>query len=267
MSEIDGVNEIAFIARSANRVRILKQLHQDGPLRKHDILERLNASRTTLGRNLDHLVERGWVSNTNGKYSVTPTGELVLSDFLELIDTVNSAKRLQPFLESQPIDELGLDVQALKGAQITESTRPDPYAPVRRHIETISSAERVRALLPTVGAEALESVKKPLQNGDAHHEMVVTPDVAETFRTRDEYSESIQPLIEIGCVDIHVSERRIPCYIGIVDGSIQIGASNENGIPHVLLETDSKETREWAERLFQEFRAEARPFVMNRDGL
>jgi predicted transcriptional regulator len=156
-------------------------------------------------------------------------------------------------------------VQALKGAQITSSTRSDPYAPVRRHVETVSSADRFRALLPTVGPNALESAKKRLQNGDAHHEVVVNSDVAELFRTQREYSELIQPLLETDHVDIHVSERRIPCYIGIVDGSVQIGANNENGIPHALLETDSQAAREWAKCLFEEFRAEARPFVMNGD--
>jgi predicted transcriptional regulator len=265
MSEIDGLDEIASIARSSNRVRILEQLYQEEHLRKHEISERINASRTTLGRNLDYLLDQGWVSNTNGEYSITPTGELVVSDFLELIDTVNSAKRIQPFLESQPLDELGLDVQALKGAQITSSTRSDPYAPVRRHVETVSSADRFRALLPTVGPNALESAKKRLQNGDAHHEVVVNSDVAELFRTQREYSELIQPLLETDHVDIHVSERRIPCYIGIVDGSVQIGANNENGIPHALLETDSQAAREWAKCLFEEFRVEARPFVMNGD--
>jgi len=265
MSEIDGLDQIASIARSSNRVRILKQLYQEGHLRKREISERINASRTTLRRNLDYLLEQGWVSNTNGEYSITPTGELVISDFLELVDTVNSAKRIQPFLKSQPLNELGLDVQALKGAQITSSTRSDPYAPVRRHVETVSSAKRFRALLPTVSPDALESAQKRLQNGDAHHEVIINSDVAKVFRTKQEYSELIQTLIETEHVDIHVSERRIPCYIGIIDGSVQIGANNEKGIPHALLETDSQEAREWAERLYEEFRAEARLFVMNGD--
>lgn len=265
MPELKGLDHIATFARSPNRVRILILIYQEGKLNKHEISERVEASRTTVGRNLNYLVEQGWVAVNNGEHSITPTGELFVSDFVELIETVNHANRIQPFLELQPLDELGLDVRALKDAEVTLSTRSDPYAPVRKHVDAVSSAERVRALLPTVGTEALESVKKPIQNGDAQHQMIVTSEFAEILRTRQEYSELVQPLIATEYVDIHVSERHIPCYIGVLDSSVQIGATDEKGIPHALLETDTEEAREWAERLFEEFRAEARPFTMNGD--
>ncbi len=54
-----GIEDIELLARSKHRVRILDLLCEHGSLEKHVLGDRLDASRTTVGRNLNALEEQG----------------------------------------------------------------------------------------------------------------------------------------------------------------------------------------------------------------
>ena len=94
VTTVDSTTEtIGFVARSETRLSILETLNQQGPLTSRDLGKRLDVSRTTVGRNIDLLTERGWIRCEGRGYALTPGGEAVTSEFAELLDTIRVEER------------------------------------------------------------------------------------------------------------------------------------------------------------------------------
>lgn len=258
----DELQEIEFIARSENRVQILEELRRAGTLSKSELRGASEVARTTLVRNADALVERGWVENSNNQYSITPCGELLIEELTDLLETVREAKRLRPFFEWMPPAAFGLSVEVLSDADVTVSTSQNPYAPVNRHVESLASAERARCLLPAVDPQGMRTVERRVtsRDGDGDHELIITEDVAETLRTDPALDETVDALLSTDRIAIRVSPRDVPYYAGILDGVVQIGVSDRKGVPQALLETDADEAREWATTLYRDYRSQSTAF-------
>lgn len=262
MAYQDELQEIEFIARSENRLRILEELRKAGTLSKDELRGTSEVARTTLVRNADALVERGWIENSNNRYSINPCGELLIEELSGLLETVREAKQLQPFFEWMPPAAFGLSVDVLLDADVTVSTSENPYAPVNRHVETIASAERARCLLPAVDPQGIRTVERRFadRDGDEDHELVVTENVAETLRTDPALDGTIENLLSTDSIAVRVSPRDVPYYAGVLDGVVQIGVSDGKGVPQALLETDAEEAREWATALYRDYRNQSTAF-------
>lgn len=70
------LDDVEYLARSANRVRVLETLAK-GPHDRTDLQEKTGAARATLGRILGEFEERGWIRRDGAEYELMP-----LSDFL-----------------------------------------------------------------------------------------------------------------------------------------------------------------------------------------
>ena len=68
-----ALEEIEFLARSHNRVRVLDAL-TDGPLGRYELEDATGVARATLGRILDDFAERGWVTEADRTYRHTQLG-------------------------------------------------------------------------------------------------------------------------------------------------------------------------------------------------
>lgn len=134
-------------------------LHEAGHLDKHTITDRLDASRTTVKRNLDSLVERGWAQEVAGEYVITGPGALIAEDFVDLLESIRTAERLAPVMKWTPESTLEFDLRKLTDAKITLSKPNDPYAPVNRCAEVMESAASYRVLLPAVVRPAIEEMQ------------------------------------------------------------------------------------------------------------
>ncbi|WP_232685680.1 helix-turn-helix transcriptional regulator [Halobacterium zhouii] len=257
------VEEIEFLARSPNRVRLLEAIREAGTIEKQTLQNQFDMVRTTLVRNLETLEERGWVqASSQGTYTLTCAGEVVAESFSEVMDTVRITKRLQPFLKWLPSDEFDLDLRLLADAEITCSTTNDPYAPVQEHVKKIKQTERARIFLSVMGQQPLEEVRTRILNGDAIFESVVEPGIEETINANARYRDLFEEQIASGGHNVFVYEGTIPYYLGILDDTVQIGAEDDEGVPRALLETDSADVREWAEQTYANYQQEARPLAV-----
>lgn len=251
------VSAVEFLARSETRVRALETLAREGELSRGDLRERLDATRTTVQRNLDALAERGWVTETDRTYAVTRTGEWIAEDFGDLVETVRQARRLRPVIERVDPDDLDVDLRDADVA-VTTSEPGNPWKPVDEHVETIRDAREHRALLPLTGSGPFEAIHERTGDGAREFEAVVAPAVAETFRSDPAYREHYADLRERSNVRFLVTERSIPYYLGVADGTVEIGV-DDGGQPAALLRTESPAVLEWAEQTYETYRADAVP--------
>lgn len=257
----ERIEEVEFLARSEIRVRVLNRVAAVGTATRRELRDDLDASRTTVKRNLDALVERGWLRNTGRKYTITPCGEYIATEFGELVEAIRIVRELEPFMEWVEANDFAFDLGELVDAEIVVANGGDPYAPVNKHVETLQTADEVRALLPSVGHEAMKVSVERIREADPEYEMVVEPDCAETLQTDPQYAPLLDVAITAGAVELFLYEGEFPYYLGILDSTVQIGAEDDDGIPRALLETESDTVREWAERTFTEYRSEAVPIT------
>jgi biotin operon repressor len=250
---------LQFVSQSPVRVTFLLELADNGPMSRYDLREAVDASRTTVSRNLDALVARGWVTEAGTSYRATPGGELRATALESYLSTAEAADRLEPFFRWFPADDAGVEWEWFLDADVYPSTSADPYAPVDRHAERLKTAERLYGLLPQVGLRPMQSIGR--ERGDFEHELVVSPSVAETLRSEQKYVEERAALDERGSVTFYVSEEPIRTYVGLFEDDVQIGVSDEGGVPRALVETDDERVRRWARETYERHRTDAEPLA------
>lgn len=253
---MNAVDTIAFLAGSEQRAAIIATLRRAGPLTRSELADRCDAARVTVSRNLEQLRERDLAVTEGGEHHLTPVGKLLAEEFCSFLETVETAGELAPVLRHVPPDEFDLDPRALTDADVTVATRSNPYAPVDRHERTLANAGEARLLLPAAGIRPVETSADRVVAGELAVEMVVSGAVAATLGD-EEFAEHVERMFDAGGISLAVYDGGIPYYLGLVDGTVQLGVDDESGVPQALLESDAEDVREWAEDRYRTHRSAA----------
>lgn len=252
------IADIEFLSRSATRVQLMDILRREGELSNRELRERIDASRTTIQRNLEALEDRGWVRQRDRAYSLATCGELIAREFTDLRDTVSATERLQPVLGRLDRTDLDVDFRALSEATVVTASEGDPWAMVNRHVKRLREAERVRAILPLTGLHAMEVTRDRVVDDGARVEFVGTASVIDTLRNSPDYGTIYDDLMEAERFTLYATDEEAPYYLGILDDIVQIGV-DEDGEPRALLETTNGDVRDWARDTYEGYLSGARP--------
>ncbi|MFW6320600.1 MAG: helix-turn-helix transcriptional regulator [Halohasta sp.] len=259
MSNTTKVESARFLTQSSARVRLLELLYEDGPLRKRELRDAVDASRVTVRRNVNALEDHDLIAVSGRRCELTALGEIIVEDVLPALETADLVDRLRPFVRWVPDGELDFDLRALGDAHIVVSTPTDPYGPIDRHIAAIETADWCRLLLPAIGIQPMTVARDRLVDDESVHELVVSEAVAATLRTRPTYRTLIEEMVDSGNYDLYCTDHGVPFYLGVFEELIQIGVTDDDGQPRALAETNASEIREWAERTYDEYLSHADP--------
>lgn len=253
----DPIDRIAFLARSKPRTHVLRQLLNSGPATQRSLRDRIDASRSTIARALTAFEERDWVRRDSGTYQITPVGELVIRDFIDLKETVQLTDELSGFLQWFPLSEYAVEPERLRSAEIVSHTPGHPYAPARAQTELLQTTEEFRGLFSSLDLEGTKLVHEQVVNGTLEAEVIVSSDVDRTIET-----EAFAPLfaeqLETGRLTVRVADDDPPFYLGIGDEeTVQIGVEDDEGFPRALLESTDDSLLEWANEVYREYREAA----------
>lgn len=254
----DVVHDVEFLARSETRVRILKELVETGGLSITELRERVDAHRTSINRNVEALADRGWIHRTNHHLRIDPSGELVIDDFLALVDSVRLADRLQPFLRWIDTDLFDVELELLEDAEVWTAEPGDPLAMVNRHVERLMHVDEAYIMIPVTSLDANRVVYERVIDHGARIDLIVAPDVVRTLRSNPAYSEYFESMKEADRHRYYVYEGEIPFFLGVIDGVVQIGV-DEDQEPRALLESTNTAVVGWAERTLDAYKADSTP--------
>lgn len=253
---MDGaIEEIEFLVRSEARVRILSEL-ADGDRTRDEFRETIDVDRTTIQRNLAALRANGWIYEDDRIYSLEPHREPAVRELLSLLDSVRLTGQLEQFLTWINLSHLEFDITRLRDADIWTAEPGDPWAMVNRHVSGLRGMDEGRLLLPVTGLGPKRALRERVVEHDASAELIVSPDVLETYRSNPEYADYYRELRESDRVRYWVHDGEIPFYLGLLDETVQIGVS-ENEEPRALLESTDSEVREWANDFLDDYRERA----------
>lgn len=257
----DALDDVEFLARSENRVAVLRTLESQ-PKSRSTLQEEAGVSRVTIGRILDDFEERGWVTKTpNREYALTPTGQMIAGGFDEVLQTVETATHLDSVVQWLPTETMSFDLRRLGGAEIVLPTGPDPAAPTRRAGERLHKTSDVRLLMSVIVSEVVEACWDATVNGDQQLEAVFTPDVIETITTDTTMAPKLKQMMESENVTVYRSERSFPHILGLLDDITAFGVTDEENLPRAYFETTDGAVREWAEATYERHREAAVPIA------
>jgi predicted transcriptional regulator len=254
----DDISDASFLAGSPSRLALLGELRGARGLTERELRERVEGSRTTVHRNLDKLCERDWVRNSGGQYSITTAGECVFDQFGALLDTIETASRLQPFLEYVSSETLDLEIRWLRDAELTTAESGNPLAMVNRHIERIEDTSTVKALMPIAGLHPHKVTHKRMLRGEIKVDCVATPRVAETLLSDPDFADLTVEMIETGRFELSVYDGEIPYYLGVHDDRVEIGVDDDE-TPKAFVEATSEQVYEWAQSKYAQYESAAEP--------
>jgi predicted transcriptional regulator len=251
------LDQVAFLARSESRVRVLERLLTSGSTTRREFREALGASRSTVTRSLSQLEARNWIQGSDDAYELTPAGRLVAQQFLGLVESVETTEALSPFLDWFPYAEYPIDLDDLVGADIISSTGADPYAPGRRQTSFIDHHEEVWLVLPSIELESVRAAHEQVLTETLCLSVVVSDAVAERIVT-DEFATLFREQIDTGRMDVYAVDGDLPFYLGFGgDATVQLGVEDDDGFPRALLEVESEPLHSWAEEVYDDHRHRA----------
>lgn len=252
----DALEDIAYLAKSANRVRLLEALAA-GSYARRDLDEQTGIPRTTIGRIVNEFEERGWVERTtDGTYTATATGELVVAEFTPLVESMDTIRRLGDAAEWLPIDELSIDIRHFGDATVKRSGPNVPFEFVESLADRIRDAARLRVLTflapPSPVGEAMHT---GVVEGRLTAEHVLAGGLVEYLRDHVHHPPDWEKYIDAGA-HVYCYDGYIPCNLFIVDETVLIASDQPEGTG-AAIETENEPVQVAANGLFETYMDDA----------
>jgi predicted transcriptional regulator len=255
-----ALEDVAYLARSVNRVKILGVL-ADRSATRRELAEVTGTSRTTLDRIVNELEDRGWAERTpEGTYTATPQGTRLRRQFRPFLESVVAIRTLGDAVEWLPTEEPTVGLEHFADAVVRRPERDDPVEPVDLTVEMIDEATRHRAFTHLVPPEPLsDAVLEGVESGRLAADGVLTAASLDFLQDAPERRERWASIVEAGA-DIHRYDGEIPCNLWIVDETVLIEESRPEPVaaaPDVPIVSRDGQVRSWADELIDTYRAEA----------
>ena len=248
-------DNMEYLTSSSNRITVLRALVNE-PGKPAEMRDRLDMPRSTFQRILSELQERSWAEKQNGVYSATALGRYVESHFDDYLTTMNKLDELECFFEYVSFSEIDVSFDKLVESEITVSDTYSPHAPMERLLEALEDADEVRGLAPIITDSHAEAYHDAILDG-THVENVVERTVADIIVSR--YEGWFDEVRGSGRTETYIYEGSFPLGLTIMDETVFVGAYDDDGIARALLENDTDEMLEWAEKYHEKYKSKSEP--------
>lgn len=245
---------VAFLAGSPERLRLLVHL-RDSPGSPRDIADANDVSHRSVQRNLSEFSDRGWVRKRDGKYVLTPSGELVARTHANYVETLGVIEKFDAFFRHLPDADHLPDPKWLHDATLVVASPDQPQAPVSQYVNRLKArkTESIRMLAPVL-SRLYHDVHADLVFAGVETELVMPADKLETAR-------SLNPLefrLVRRAIDIYRYDGPVEFGVTLGDGWAFAGAYDDDGQLRALVECDHPDFLQWADDLYRRYRDEAR---------
>ncbi|MGM0718511.1 MAG: helix-turn-helix transcriptional regulator [Halobacteriota archaeon] len=241
---VSPIGDVAFLARSATRVEVLRAL-TERPRERRELATSTDTPRSTLGRTLGELEERGWIERNGRIYEITTAGTLLVERFAPLLETVAVLQKLGDAVELLPMDEGALEVEDLADARFVTPTGMNPTAPFDHGIERLSEATRFRCVAQTAPPRYAEAINEGAVSGRFTAECVLDGTYLDDLEDDPASNERWREVAE-GPSTVRRSEEPISFVLLILDGTVHLWLCDGKGENQGLVESTNPAVISWA---------------------
>lgn len=252
------LEDVEFLARSANRIEVLGALADDAYTRR-ELGDAVDASQPTLGRVLNDLKDRNWITYDGERYRATATGRLVSAGITDLRDRLEAEARLREVVEWLPTEVLDVDLRRLGDSTITTPTGTRPNAPIGRMLELLRDTDRALLLSHSFNEQKLELIAQRVADGSLTGRGVFAESAIEAVTAVPDLRRRFEAVVEAEGVDIRVTSEEIPLAVEVTDRRTHLLLRDGDGVVRASLDTDDEVVREWARSLHDRYWERAEP--------
>lgn len=257
----DPLEEIEFLARSANRIEVLATLAH-GAYTRRELGDVVDASQPTLGRILNDLSDRTWIRYDGERYRATATGQLVATGITDLQDRLEAEVRLREVAEWLPT--LDVDLRHLRDATITMPTAARPNAPIRRMLELLRGTDRALLLSHSFNEQKLRLLRERAVDGAVTVRGVFAAEAIDALVEVPTLRRELAALLAADQAEIRVTSEPVPAAVEITDDRTHLLLRDDEGLVRASVDTDDDAVREWATSLQKRFWDDAAPLDESR---
>lgn len=249
------VEEIEFLARSDHRLNALGALAA-GPQSRDDLRTVTGASNATVGRLLNEFDVRTWIKRVGQRYELTLLGELIAEGFFDLVERFETERSIRHVWQWIPFDKMGIDIECLSDATVTQSTDSNPLAVMSRVREFERRTTETRCFADYFPEPCIATRGAAIEAGTQRLEAVFTPSVVTTTMSSNCASRFAE-MVASERTEISIFSGEIPYAAGINDGVAYLVVEDDGNNIVGLVETDDERVVGWVEGLFGAYRRDS----------
>lgn len=245
-----GREGVRFLAASEDRLAVLRRVGK-GSCGFDELLGELGVPRSSLRRHLEGFVERGWVVEQDGCFSVTWVGEVVLGWFEDLLSGFGVLEEVEPLLGFIPSGS-GVGLEVLLGCEFCVADRSDPYGPVLMTEEEHVVDRGVRVMTPVLLPGFVDHFRHHVVEGGSEVELVLSSGIFDVVL--EGYGEEFGEMLETGLFRVFVCREEVLFTLAVREDQVIVVFYDEEGVAKACVKNDSVEAVEWGERVYEGFR-------------
>jgi predicted transcriptional regulator len=256
----DALEEIAYLAKSANRLRLLGTL-ASGSYSRRELDELTGIARTTIGRIVNEFEERGWAERTpDGEYTTTPMGEQVVTEFTPLVESMEGIRKLGNLVTWIQAVERPLGIHHLSDATVRWIEQDDPMEVIDFFTDLMrdtSEFHTLNHLAPAVTVTKI--VRDRLVADQLTATFVLTGELVDYIQGRPDRRERWRDCVAAGA-DVYRYDGAVPCNLILFDERGYIANSQaEYGDQYTMVESENTAVRAWAKEVIEVHKADSKP--------
>lgn len=251
----DGLERIAFLANSTNRVEILERLAETA-CEPPELRAEIGASRTTVSRALNEFESRGWIEHHGNGYETTTLGQIVVEEFSPLLESMERVAVLEEVVKWLPTEQMSLNLYELGDGDLVSPSQKNLSSHIEAGMEAVRNADHVRVLGNAVIPIYIKVIRDCVVEGGLIAKQVYGRKAMEMMVDHEHMSGQIKEIIDSGA-PVYRFAGVIPYNLLILDDSVLFFLCDETSLPESLLVTENDTVVTWAESTFQSYRTDA----------
>lgn len=250
----DGIEIIKYMSSSQSRVRILNKLDStEADLR--ELVRKPDIPRSTLQRNLNTLVQRSWIKETEHGYKITPTGRLLIQEFTETAEKVETIDQISSFLQNITSWDT-IDLGAFDNPEVSVPEPDKPYCLVNELLERLKSSSEIHGFLSIMSPFLYSHLQSIHDTNDYSGSYIVSTEAIDiqNYSNFEDINEYLQSLGN-GQLEVLGYEDQLPFSLFILDNEeVIFTANDEFGRIEVLIRETGIELVQWGKATYEEYR-------------
>ena len=253
------IDDIQFLANSANRIQVLEAL-TSGAASRRELQDATGAPRSTAARVLDDAESRGWVRSEGSRYWLTSLGEAMITEFRRYLEATEGIHHLGPAIDWLPEPAWELDFHYFREAEVTTPTEANPTAHLDRAMDHFRESDSYRGLTQNSLPEYMKTLHSRVVEGQLDFEGVIEASFIDVLCSDPERATLWRDIAN----RMWLYNGHVPLNMHIVDGTVLLWLCDENKagddiLVKGLLESTHPDVVSWAESLYEEHRSDAEP--------
>jgi len=246
-----------FARTPSSRGDVLRALIED-PASTPDLVDRVDASRSTVDRALEDLQGCGLVRRSEDTYEATAVGVQTYEAYRSYLRRLEALDRVGEVFEPLPPDA-PLNAEALVGADVLWPETHAPGSVLHHTTGIVERATRICGVGPAIFTEYIQAHRAAVEANDCSLEYVLPPGVIETARST--FTEAWADLRETGALDLRVIDEALPYELWHAEtpsgAHAGITVFDDRGV-HGAVVNDTDAMVSWARSEFRAYRERAR---------